>query len=428
MVTMIVLGLTTVGLLFGTIFGFIRGRDRALLRLFLVLVSAALAITLRGIIVDFIFKININGTTIEETLLEALYSEIGAIPESMQNLIFALLDILLGLAIYFVFLFVIRFLTWLFLFPLLKIIVRKVERRRAKKIIQKKNTNENFENDEYGDLKYKQVKKIVKKHRGCGALIGLFQGVLLAFFLFAPLTGVVNEANKIKQIQLDGQQVLELPDDIGLDEYSNTFIYKVYDKTGHWFFDFLTTTTNHQGKKVSLKNTTTVVVTICDIVDSTITLANDLSILEDNAAHHTEKIDKLNKIGDNLIDIGNSIDELDSDTLATIEDLAIHMLDEEYTDEDLDKLTENLNKDYFVDLGNCIKAITNYEDIKYNNSTITQEEVNDIVNKTYNCLEVFSGIDVTVLPEHKSMFILAIDSINNLTAEDRDSLNGIFGL
>ena len=106
--TLIVLAVTLVGLFFGALMGLIRGRDRAILRLILVVLSAVLALSLRGAVVDTLMNFEIEGATLKETMLDAFSSGEEGIPAGLQNLVFALIEILVGFVSYFAFLFVFR--------------------------------------------------------------------------------------------------------------------------------------------------------------------------------------------------------------------------------------------------------------------------------------------------------------------------------
>ena len=118
-ITLAVLGLTLLGMAFGALFGFLRGRERALLRLVLVVISAFLALASRGVILDTLMNINIEGATLKETISAAFSSGDIQLPATMTNLIFAFIEIIVGFIAYFIMLFVLRFLTWLLVFPFL---------------------------------------------------------------------------------------------------------------------------------------------------------------------------------------------------------------------------------------------------------------------------------------------------------------------
>ena len=112
-ITLVVLGLTLAGIAFGALFGFLRGRDRALLRLILIIISAVLALALRGTIIDAVTNININGVNLEETISDNFGSGDSSATQGIMNLIVVIFEIIIGFVSYFILLFALRFLTWL---------------------------------------------------------------------------------------------------------------------------------------------------------------------------------------------------------------------------------------------------------------------------------------------------------------------------
>lgn len=419
-ITLAVLGLTAVGLLFGALFGAIRGRARALLRLILVVLSAVLAFALRGFVVDLVMDINVEGATLKETLISGFGSGEEAMPAGMQNLVFALLEIIIGFVSYFILLFVIRLLTWIFIFPFLKLIIRSAEKKRLKREL----------GDDYYNTKRRTRKKMAKKkrHRGAGALIGLAQGVLVAFFLFAPLTGLLVQVDKLTSIKINGEAMLELPAEIGVKEYPDSFMGKIYNTTGHWYYNMMTTTKDADGNEVSLDATLNILTTLLDVVDTTASLEEDLNILSDENATPEEKIDALDALGDKLISVGNSMGELDQNTMDMIKDLATDMMGEDVSQDEIDEMMEMFTKEFFVEAGNGIKAFATYEKAKNEETTLTQEDVNDIVNKAYKGISIVGEFEIETQEEHKDMFKTAIDAIENITEEDKSTLYSVFGI
>ncbi|MBR1983199.1 MAG: hypothetical protein IKA12_00750, partial [Clostridia bacterium] len=418
--------LRAIGMFFGGLFGLMRGRDRAILRLVLVVLSAVLAFALRGMIVDIILNINVDGATLQESLLSGFGSEEGSMPEGLVNLIFALLEIVIGFAAYFILLFVLRFLTWLLLFPFLKLIVRAVEKKRARKAYE----NSAEVDADFYSLRRRERKKLIKKQRNrpVGALIGMAQGLLLAFFLFAPLTGLVTQVDKVTSIKIEGESLVELPAGLDFDEYSNSFIGKFYITTGGWMYEAMTTTTDDNGNEVSLDGTLDSVSTLMEVVDATSSLQTDLEILGDENATPNERIIALNNLGDKLISVGNSMSELDDNTMDMITDLITEMGGEDVPQDELDEMLEMLTPEFFLQAGNGIKALASYEQIKLDGTELTQAQATDIINKAYEGIEIVGGIELDIKEEHKPMFKSTIEAIEGITAEDKDTLFNAFGI
>lgn len=449
-ITLIVLAVTAIGLGFGALFGLMRGRDRALLRLGLIILSAILAIALRGVVVDFVMGIEFDGSTLKESLLDSFGSD-AEIPEKLQNLVVTLVEILVGFVAYFVLLYVLRFLTWILLFPFLKLIIRKFENKRLIKILTQ-NANdipdEPIENEETENVesattdsapdtivlpKGKERKKLIKKHRGYGALIGLAQGILLSFFLFAPLTCLTTQVEQIASAKIGGETLLEIPEEIGITEYSESFIGKFFSTTGRWYYNLIMSTTDENGNKVSLSNTLDSAVVILDIADAALTLEDDLNILQKEDARPEEVISALNNISGKLIDIGNSMEEIDEGTIDIIKDLVTTAAGTELSEEDMKKLTEQLTPELFVEAGNGIGAFAEYEQIKLDEVEMTPDQASEIINKTYQCMTIVEILqDEKVVLEvedgDKAQFKNAIDAIPNVSVENKDSLYSIFGI
>ena len=435
-ITLVVLGLTLVGILFGVLFGLIRGRDRALLRLGLIILSVILALVLRGAVVDTVMNLEIDGATIQETLLEEFSSEDMSIPKNLQNLIFALIEILAGFVVYFVLLFVLRFVTWLLLFPFLKLIIRHFENKHVRKVL----AEDSGESEENIKFNRKQRKQIVKKHRGIGALVGLVQGILVAYFLFAPLTCLTSQVTEIANLKIDGEVLLEIPEDIGLTEYTESVPGKIYGATGGWFYSMMTTTTDADGKEVSLEKLLDSAVVIIQIADTAVTVEDEISVLQNENATPEEMIDAVNSLGDKIITIGNSMEEIDEDTLNMITDIIIDVAGEEAPVEEIEKFTEVLTPEILVQTGNGIKSLATYEQIKLDGTDVSAEQANQIVKGVSDCLSVMdvigevAGEDITedlqldIEDKDKETFKTAIEGLSDLSAEDKDTLFSVFGI
>ena len=457
-VSSIILAVTLVGLFFGALMGLIRGRDRALLRLILVIVSAVLALSLRGSIVDAVMNFNVDGQPLQEMLIESFSDGSESIPAGLQNLIFALIEILIGFVSYFILLFSLRFLTWFFLFPFLKLIIRSIEKKRAIRIWNEQKNVEAAPSENVDDFVSKDLapttevydmptrkerKKIIKKnkHRGMGALIGLLQGVLLAYLLFAPLTCLATQAEKIVSVEMDGKPLVEIPEEIGLSEYTQSALGKIYNATGTPLYRLMTSTKDADGKEVSLEKLLDSAVSILDIADKAMTVEKDLNVLNDKNATPEEIIGAVNSLGDKIISIGNSLEQIDEGTKDMIVDLATELIGEDAPAEEIDKFVEILTPEILVQAGHGIKSYATYEQVKLDGEEFTAEQAAEIVSGVNDCLAVIDSISDVVGEEidvndisldieenDKMTFKAAIDGMQDMSAEDKDSLYAIFGI
>ena len=187
-VTWSLFGFLLFGLFFGVLWGAIRGVKRSLFRLSTVLVAALLAFFLAPVIANPLTNINIiNGMTIDMWILDQMGGTSTAVQDFPQLLAFvsALPIAILSLIIFMVLLFVFRFLTWI----VYAIFASKIAPRR-KKVKTGQRTANNTE---------KLVEKDLKPSHLGGAAIGLFQGLLLFFFLMIPVNGLITMARDIER-------------------------------------------------------------------------------------------------------------------------------------------------------------------------------------------------------------------------------------
>lgn len=347
--------LTAIALVFGTLFGMKRGRNRAILRLILIVICAVTAILLRGVIVDTLMGIKIEGKTLEETLLAAFNEGDVSLPASMQNLIFAMIEIVVGLVSYFVLFFALRLVSWIIIYPICKIFVKKgprytVERKRPTR-------------------KGETTKVKRQKRKWWGALVGLIQGVLVAFFVLSPATCLLMQVDKISKIQINGEQLFELPEEVGITEYTDSTLGKVYGTVGGWYFDIITSTTTEDGNKVSINDTIDIVVTVTDIADTVTGLEDSINKMsglnfdgDTTEADIHEAVVAMTELGDGLIEIGDKIDDLSDDAKQLIDSLLESikdMIPDEEGAEEVKDAFDNLTLEDLdlAGVGNAIKGI-----------------------------------------------------------------------
>ena len=409
-VTLAFLAITIFCLGFGTLMGLARGFRRSLLRLGLILLSLFLAIVvLRKTFVNIIMNLDIGGQTLEEMLVEAL-NESGTLPSSMMSLISALVEIIIGLVGYFVVYGVLSSFTWLIIYPILKIFIKKEQPK----------------------------KKLL------GAIVGLVQGTVIAFTVCAPLTGLVTQIDKISNVKMDGKQLLEMPAELDIDDYLDSFAGKIYSKTGGWYFDLLTSTKTEEGKKVSIDDTVSVIVTLTDIANTATGLTDSVEVMTNGDATPQQKVDAMKSLGDDLIAIGSSIDDLSDDAKGMVNDLVTAVKDlvaGEGSDPAIEDAlaTFDVNAVDLSGAGSAMKGIATYiekTDSEFANTTpVTQEDVNLIVTglakNDFILTMISDGEDTpTILEvdaEHSAMFISAIDA-TDLILQDKVTLLKLFGL
>ncbi len=240
----IILGITLGCIVIGFLLGLLRGRNRAILRFFLVAGCAVGAFFLKDVIINTVMGVKIEGQTLEQMFIGMLGEQI---PEFAMVLITSLIKVILGLVVFLVLFLAMQFITWVPIFPILKIF----------------------------------VKKGLKKGSLFGGIVGILQGVLVAFVICSPITGAITQVDKISKLTIQGEtvgQMAQLPDMSG---YLNSSIYKIYNKTGSWFFDAITTYKDQNGNDITLDET----------IDAADTLTSILGEIE-NIQEHLEELGK----------------------------------------------------------------------------------------------------------------------------------------
>ncbi len=409
-----ILAFTGISLLFGWLFGLMRGRNRAILRLCLILLSVIVAIVVRKTVVGFVMNFNLGDGTVMEMITEALNSGETQLPQAIQDIIFALVEIMIGLVSFFIILLALSFVTWLIVFPICKIFVKKGAKKRVL----------------------------------VGGLVGLIQGLVISFVVCAPLTGIVMQIDKISGIQMEGKPLIEIPAEVGTDEYIASAPGKIYDATGSWFFDIVTSTKDASGKKVSIDDTCDVVVAVVGIADSVTQLSTKVESMTSETATPQEKVDTMKSVGDSLVEIGNSLDALSGDAQAIVNDLvsSVKEMILDGSEEPLPPEIEELFNDFKVEdlklasAGHAINGIATYiektSDEFDTTEPVTQEDVDNIVNGLADntfIVDLIAGEGesapqlIEVSEENKVLFENAVNN-TTLDEEKKDTLRELFGI
>lgn len=430
-ITLGVLALTGFTAIFGLLLGLIRGRRRAFLRLVLVVICAVLAVVLKKTVVETIMNVNIGPEgSVKDVLLSTLSMGDGSLPQAFIDLIISLVEIVAGIGVFYALFFVLKLFTWIFIFPFLKLFIRRSEKARARKLEE-----ESFDSDDD-----EVVVRKIKKGRGLGALIGLVQGLLIAFIVCAPFTGLINQFNKLSNVEMNGEKLIPLPADLGIEEYVNSTPAQIYTVSGGWLYEIITSTVDESGKKVSIDDTCDVVTTIVGIADSVTEITESMDVMTREDATPQERIDAMQSVGNKLIEMGNSIDNMSDDAKVLIDDLVGGLKDMVGEDAEgelgdaLDGLSlENIN---LADAGRALNGVATYiekTDPEFSGSgEVTQDDVNNIVNglagNTF-ILDVM-GSDSTLIEvddAHKDLFENAI-SQSTMTEAQKQTMRSLLGL
>ncbi len=427
MISQIILGISLACIVFGALLGLIRGRNRSILRFIIIIACAVASFVLMGKITSLVLSFEIQGgVTIKESLF-AMFGDVSEIPETLINLVFALIEIIVGLVIFLVAFILLELLSWIIVYPILKIIVRPG----------------------------------AKKHRFTGMVVGLLQGVLVAFVLCAPLNGLASEASKLANLEINGQK-LPIPEFIQLTGYEETPTYKFYDSTCGWFYELLTSKETETGTNVSISDTIDVVVAAKDVVEESTNLTSNLDKVSNSETTVQEKVDSLKNVGDNLINIGTTIDNLSNGGKEILKEVITNVVSsfvgdgEEVEGEEesgptvppaIQEVIENIDFDDFsiASTGEAIKGISSYiektdESFDSYGEEVTQEEVDMIINGVQDNAFIINLIvgnveEVEEIPtlievreEDADKFESALSQADKLSEDQKEMLKKLLGL
>lgn len=354
--TIVILGLTAVALLIGALSGLIRGRNRAILRLIMIVVCAGVAILLRGTLTKILMEIEIDGESLKQMLVSMLATGETQLPEAVTNLAFALVEVIIGLLSYFLLFFALRIVSFIIIYPICKIFVKKGRKTR----------------------------------RLWGALVGLLQGIIVAFVVLSPATGLIVQVEKLSSVKMEGKPLIEIPQEIDLKEYTESTAGQLYISIGNWYFNILTSGTTADGMNINLEDTIDTVHTVLGLADTVTGLGDSMSALSNPESSPEDKIDALDQTGDALIALGNQIDGLDDGAKEMINELlgsVADMIPSDPEDENSQAMKDALSDLTLDDLnvagvGQAMKGVSSVmENVK--NETIeeiTQDDIDNIVN------------------------------------------------
>ena len=277
---LIVLG---VFLLFGLLFGLHRGVKRSVLRIVLLLLCAVGAYFIRGAIIDALWQVNMDGQTFEEMLTGSLPAEM----EGLKDKIVPIVNILVGLFVYLLLFVVLQFLSWLIVFPICKIFVKKDKSQKVRRL--------------------------------GGMLTGLLAGFLVYYILAMPVLGLSGTLLKLADIEVDGKKITdslppEVTSQVDFEQVKNDPFMKVYGVIGTVYYDFLTTTKDANGNTVKLN-------TQIDAITTSAAIAAEVSKISDVKINGELTEESVGDIQTMLRNIEEIKQGADPETLDAINDL-----------------------------------------------------------------------------------------------------------
>lgn len=392
--SIIVVALTAVVLIFSTLVGMFRGRNRSILRLVLVLLCGVGAFLLREVFVNLLLNLEIGGESLGTTITNA----VSELPEEVVVLMTSLLGVVLSLVVYLVVFYLLRLITWAIIYPIFKIFIKKGE----------------------------------KKGKGLGALFGFVQGLLIVMLAVAPLSGVVSAGDRISKLKVGEQtlvpeNVVQIFSDYGITDYGTSPVGSVYETIGGWYFELITTTTKDDGSAISLPGLMDMAEATVEVVGAFVAGAEDVDIIVSETATKEEKIAALKDFGAQIKTAGQKANELgvdEQEILNSLAELAVSVLGGDTGGESVAIAGEGANLDA---AGDAIVGIANY----YETETITDEKITEIVNGFASnpiMIDTLGGQVIQEVAEaDKPRFEAAINA-TNLSQTRKDKMKAMFGI
>lgn len=419
-ITIVVLGLTILTIVCGVFMGFMRGLNHSLLRLALVIVSAVLAVALHKVIVTPLLEIKINGLPILDYVFNTISTNFNlTLPESLQNIARAMVEILLGFISYFILFYAIKFLTWAILYPI------------GKKFIKK------------GPSQVVNEKKLKFKRRPLlGAVVGLCQGLIIAFCVFSPATGLLVQIDDISKIKTEGNsQLFVVSEEFGLTEYHESTLGKTYIAVGDWYFNLMASNTTKDGKPINIHDSVDLVSTAIHLLNTVPEISNNVATFKNESATYHEKAQSLSQVGDNLIEIGNNIDALSPEAKDIIETIITDVVASvpDQLPEEVEEILGNISLEEvnLVGVGESVKGISNFIDkVEITNTPeeVTQEDVDLIIHGLALNSSITNSLgnmteDVLIDVAEMGFGDQFSNAINNVEdAQTKETLLKLFGL
>ena len=446
-----IMSFTIACVLIGGLLGLVRGQNRSILRLILVLASAVVAFMMRETLVDMILGLEVQGQPLSAVINEALLSG-ASLPQQLVNFINMIIEILITTIVFIIVFGALSFVTWLILFQILKIFVRPSKKG---------------------------------KKAGVGLLIGIVQGLVVAFLFCVPITGFIGQFAKISDtlvsitfepeeaavetissdlslLSSDGEQYVitlegegneggeqgdmegmmsDIQNVLGdtLKKITESPVVKFYNSIGDWYFGMLTTVEDANGNKVTLEETTNVLVVVSSLTVDVFQIEDTIKDLVDPEADPSAK---LSAVGDVLVKIGTTVDKLGENGERMFDELldgVKELLIPE--DEEMSPEVENAINNLKVEnlklesVGNAFHALSNYVDNVEDPEEevhITEEDAEAIVVALHENTFILDMIGESQIVEidstDKETFTQAIEGIEGITAEEKEKLYNLFNL
>lgn len=389
----VILGITALFLVSGALFGFKRGFVRSVVRLILLGIAFVVTWVTKPTYVAAALGIEFGGKTIAETIVSSL-GDAGA----FADVIMTLVESLLGIVMFILVFLALKFVT-LILFGIMKAF-------------------------------------FPKRSRIIGFVVGALQGALIAFAICAPLNGLICDAGRVLELEIQGkpllseEQMLELEEKgVDFDKYKSSTISRIYTTVGGGFYKSIASS-ELGGETVSISGTVEAAEASTKLVDA----LESVNGIDFSAGLTAESREELRETFKELDDIKNG---MSGDAQKTINTLISTVVSESAGEgpipEEISGALEELDftEVNFVSEGEILISIMDYAENNGEGEVDANELVNSLTESTVIVPMMSSMIDsgkaTASIPEEKHAELsAAIDSLDD--ADKAETIRKVLGL
>ncbi len=397
--TTAILAGTLVSLALGALLGLLRGMRRGLLRLALLVLCFALSLALCGAVSETLMGLELfDGKTLQAMLEESLSS--GG--EGVSDIVLPMAQILTKILAFVLTFALLQFVSWILVFPILKLILRPILGRRV-------------------------------HSRGLGALIGIACGAVVAFSLYVPLNGLFCEASKLATVDLSGisgdssgsEDQFAAIKETGIADYASSGISKFYGAVGGGFYRSLATVKDANGKEVNLTTQMDALSAAAKIATKVAAIKN---IQNEDGSVNTDSVREIAKTLTEMDDLTPEVKESLNDMVRSLTESMGDDMPEAIRNLDLEKID-------FKTEGALLTTVADIVDAEGSLENVDIKEAVENLSKSTVILPALAESDVTlpVNEETKAQVMEAINELESRTgdaavdAETLASLKALFG-
>ena len=367
--SLIFLGVTAFIILVSIIMGMVRGTGRSIVRLALVVASGLVAYLFFRKVTELVLGINVQGMPLDEFMFSKLPEEMDFAKENAMPLI----KLIIGVLCYFLIFGAVQLLSWLIIFPIIKIFVKK-------------------------------SKKVGKASTLVGGAVGAVQALFLVFALVMPMMGFVGSVNQITKTPKDASDtpILDASKYVDYDAYENSAVGKFVIKINGKFYANIATV-NIGGETYTLSGQ-------IEAIQSTARLAFKVTETINNVQ---KTLDDAQKALEEAGKVGESVG-LTKDAVTQVKDLFSDLSEmQDGMSEEAKKSTNKIIKDAAASLGESYGVDLDLSDVDVMDTDFEKEsKVLDDVQK-YQDSESADDVNITEVVKDLSESSLVLPVLDN---------------